>query len=155
MGDFRILIVEDEAILAMNEQKILSKLGYVVCGMTDNGRAAIEIAKRVEPDLILMDIRIRGPIDGIQTAECIRRFSDVPILYTTAYSDEDTMSRSRKTAHSHHLFKPWQPCDLQEAIETCLSRSGREDSEYTRPAFAQKDAVQDHHRNRCCAVKEG
>jgi CheY-like chemotaxis protein len=155
MGDFRILIVEDEAILAMNEQKILSRMGYQVCGVTDNGQTAVEIAKHRKPDLILMDIRIRGPIDGIQTAECIRRFSDVPILYTTAYSDEDTMSRLGKTAFSRHLFKPWQPNALKEAIEACRSRSGLNESEDIRLPFTSKDANAGHHSERCCFAKEG
>ena len=155
MGDFRILIVEDEAILAMNEQKILSRMGYQVCGVTDNGQTAVEITKCRKPDLILMDIRIRGPIDGVQTAERIRRFSDVPILYTTAYSDEDTVNRLRSTSFSRHLFKPWQPNDLKGAIEACRSRSGWKESEDVRLPFAQDDANAGNHRNRCSLVKEG
>jgi len=124
MSPFKILIVEDEAILAMNEQKLLQRMGYQVCGVTDNGRTAVEITRRDAPDLILMDIRIRGPIDGIQTAERIRRFSNVPVVYTTAYSDEDTLSRLQKTTFSRHLFKPFQVFDLQESIEASLAESG-------------------------------
>jgi two-component system, response regulator PdtaR len=119
MGDIRILIVEDEGILAMNEQKLLVRLGYEVCGVADNGETAVEMARRLAPDLILMDIRIRGPVDGVQTAERIRHFSDAPILFTTAFSDEDTLSRSGKTAFASHLFKPFQIRDLQAAIESC------------------------------------
>jgi two-component system, response regulator PdtaR len=118
MGDFRILIVEDEGILAMNEQRLLVRLGYQVCGVADNGESAVEMAKRHMPDFILMDIRIRGSMDGVQTAECIRRFSDAPILFTTAYSDEDTLMRSSKTAFTSYLFKPYQIRDLQAAIES-------------------------------------
>jgi CheY-like chemotaxis protein len=124
MGDFRILIVEDERILAMSEQRLLVRLGYQVCGVVDNG--AVELAKRHGPDLILMDIRIRGSMDGVQTAECIRCFSDVPILFTTAYSDEDTLSRLLKTEFASFLYKPYQIRDLQAAIESCRLRIHRE-----------------------------
>ncbi len=122
MGDLKILIVEDEAILAMNQERLLSRMGYQVCGVTDNGRTAVGIVKRSAPDLILMDIRIRGPIDGIQTAELIRLFSDVPVLYTTAYSDEETLIRLRNTSYSRYLFKPYQVEELQEAVEACRTQ---------------------------------
>jgi two-component system, response regulator PdtaR len=140
MGDFRILIVEDEGILAMNEQKCLLRLGYQVCGIADNGETAVELAKLHSPDIILMDIRIRGRLDGIQTAERIRRFSDTPILFTTAYSDEDTLSRSSKMAFAFYLDKPYQIRDLQEAIESCRSRTRRGDSAHNQENHAPENA---------------
>jgi CheY-like chemotaxis protein len=154
MSQFQILIVEDEAILAMNEQKLLQRMGYQVCGVTNNGKTAVEIARSRAPDLILMDIRIRGPIDGIQTAGRIRRFSDVPVLYTSAYSDEDTLIRLRNTPFSRHLFKPYQVEDLQEAIEAFRTESRWKASKKNQGSHAPANEDASQNRLRWCLAKE-
>ena len=118
----RILIVEDESILALNIQKLLVGLGYEVCGIAGAGDRAVELAKQHKPDLILMDIHLRGVKDGIQVAEQIHKFLEVPVVYTTAYSDDETIQRAKKTNPSAFLLKPFEIKDLQVTIELCYHK---------------------------------
>lgn len=119
MEKLRILIVEDEAILALNVQKLLSRLGYEVCGIASTGEEAVAMAGQFKPELIVMDIHLRGKTDGIQAAERIRSFLDVPIVYTTAFADDETLQRAKISEPSAYLLKPYEIRDLQVAIETC------------------------------------
>src|ERR687887_1774284 len=93
----RVLIVEDEGIVAVDIEKSLLDLGFEVCGIAASGADAIEEASKEQPDLVLMDIQIRGPLDGIQTAEWLRREQDVPIIYLTAHGDQETAGRAKQT----------------------------------------------------------
>jgi PAS domain S-box-containing protein len=122
MVKIRILIVEDEALLALSVQRLLNRLGYDAFGVAASGDEAVETARRERPDLIMMDIHLRGEMDGIQVAERIRDFLDVPIVYTTAFSDEETVERAKKTEPSAFLLKPYDTRDLQVTIEISYHR---------------------------------
>ena len=126
MEKLKILIVEDEALLALNVQRLLNNLGHDAFGIATSGEDAIEMAKKARPDLIMMDIHLRGKLDGIQVAERIRAFLDAPVIYTTAFSDEETLERAKKTEPSAFLLKPYEIKDLQVAIEICHYRYSAE-----------------------------
>lgn len=116
----KVLIVEDEGILALNVQKLLIKLGYDADAIASSGEEAVEKAEAFRPDIVLMDIRLHGKMDGIEAAEKIRNILDIPIVYTTAYSDEETTERAKFTEPSAYLLKPYDAKDLQVAIEVGL-----------------------------------
>lgn len=118
----RILIVEDETIVAMDVQECLENLGYVVPAIAVSGEEAITKANELRPDLILMDIRLRGEIDGIQAAEQIWDVLKIPIVYATGYSDRNTLSRTTSTAAFGYVLKPLEERELYVAIETALQR---------------------------------
>lgn len=117
-----ILIVEDEFIIALDlQQKILS-LGYNAPVIAANGIDAVQLVKELKPDLVLMDIVLAGPIDGIEAAERIKEFSSVPIIYTTSYSDRKILDRAKKTNAYAYVTKPYEVKDLVIAIEISIAR---------------------------------
>lgn len=116
----RIMLVEDETIIAMDVQQRLELLGYQVVSQAASGADAVGIAAETKPDLILMDIKIRGPMDGIETAAQIRELQDIPIIYLTAFADETTIKRARLTQAFGYLLKPFEDRELQSAIEIAL-----------------------------------
>lgn len=123
-----ILIVEDEAITAMDIKTRLSRMGYRVAGIAATGEQAIQLTEETHPDLILMDIKIKGPIDGIQTAELIHAQSNLPIIYLTAYADDATLQRAKLTGPSGYILKPFQERDLAISIEMALYKSKMENA---------------------------
>lgn len=122
----RILVVEDEYILAINLQESLESLGYTVLGMTDSAEEAIEKATELRPNLILMDIRLRGDMDGIQAAEQIWNNLQIPVIYVTGYSDKSTVERATLTSPFGYILKPIKEQELYIAIQTALNRYERE-----------------------------
>ena len=102
----RILVVEDEAIIAMDIELLLKRLGYEVIGSVNSGEAAICAAEDLKPDLILMDIILKGEIDGIESAREIMRNNDIPVIYLTANADTATVKRARDTASYGYITKP-------------------------------------------------
>jgi len=118
----RILIVEDEAITAMELEETLKRRGYEIAGTASSGAAAIRIAKEAWPDLILMDIRIEGKIDGIETANQINLFHDIPIIFLTAYSDDATLSRAIRTRSHSFMLKPFNEKELYSNIELAIRK---------------------------------
>jgi PAS domain S-box-containing protein len=117
-----ILIVEDERVVALDMAETLRELGYAVCGIAARGEDAIERAKALEPALVLMDVRLAGKLDGIQTAEAIREHRDVPVIYLTAHSDDETLHRAANTLASGYLVKPFKSPELHCAIEIALHK---------------------------------
>ncbi|HZW39072.1 MAG TPA: response regulator [Ignavibacteriaceae bacterium] len=115
-----ILIVEDERIVAMDIAASLRSLGYKVLGMVSSADEAIESALSTKPDLILMDIRLKGEKDGINAAEQIHQSFDVPIIYLTAYADEHTLQRAKLTEPYGYLLKPYEKRVLHSTIEMAL-----------------------------------
>lgn len=95
----KILVVEDEIIVAVNLGQKLKKLGYELVGITSSGEEAIQKAEENHPDLVLMDINIEGNLDGIETAEVLRNRFHTPVIYLTAYADESTLDRAKKRSH--------------------------------------------------------
>ena len=122
----RILVVEDESILAVYIRTSLESLGYQVTAVVDTGNLALLEVERQRPDLVLMDIRLKGDQDGIETAEKIYERFDVPVVYLTAYADDDTLQRAKQTASYGYLLKPFDEKDLRPAIEIALNRHSLE-----------------------------
>ncbi|HET8865111.1 MAG TPA: response regulator [Gracilimonas sp.] len=112
-----VMIVEDDLILNLLYESYLEKLGYDAEGELVYGKTAIEIAQKIKPDLILMDISLEGEIDGITAMKEIRKFSDVPVIYITGNSDPHHVQRAKETDYLDYLVKPIEFNDLKESIE--------------------------------------
>ncbi|MFB6357284.1 MAG: response regulator [bacterium] len=115
-----IYVVEDEGITAKQIKGYLEKLGNRVPFVTDNSDEAIDEVKNSEPDLVLMDINLNGTVDGIEATERIVEQSDVPVVYLTAYGDEQTVSRARKSGAEGLILKPINRDDLERIITIVL-----------------------------------
>ena len=113
----RILVVEDQRLIAADIENTLKKLGYVVVGNVSSGEDAIRASDQLRPELVLMDVKLRGEMDGIQAAEVIRDRFHVPVIYLTAYADEETILRAKKTAPFGYLVKPFNERELRATIE--------------------------------------
>lgn len=113
----RILIVEDEALIAEEIQDRLTRLGFVVVAIADTADKAIQAVEQHRPGLVLMDIQLKEPRDGIETAGYIRQHFQVPIVYLTAHSDQATLNRAKETAPFGYVLKPFQERELLVAIE--------------------------------------
>jgi PAS domain S-box-containing protein len=117
MKKAKILIVEDEAIIARNLKYKLEEFGYIVSGIVDSGQKALNSIKKIKIDLVLMDIMIHGKINGIETAKKIRSDFDIPVIYLTAYTDSDTIKEAKITEPFAYLCKPIKSEDLYAALE--------------------------------------
>ncbi len=117
-----VLIVEDEAVVAWSIQEALEKQGYQVIGIVASGEAAVEQAIAAQPGIIVMDIRIPGPIDGIDAAREIQHQLDVPIVFLTAHTDEATVERAMAVSPFGYLVKPFFPEQLNTAVDLALMR---------------------------------
>jgi CheY-like chemotaxis protein len=113
----RILIVEDEAVTSVMLEKTLKELGYEVVGSAFDGIEAINLARDKRPDIVLMDIRIQGDMDGIETAKRIYQQYKIPIIYLTAHSDDDTIRRAVESGPFGYLIKPFKERELYSNIE--------------------------------------
>jgi DNA-binding response OmpR family regulator len=120
----RALIVEDEVLIAEELRERLSRLGFSVIGAVDSADEGIAIATRESPDLVLMDIRLRGEKDGVQAAQEIREQVDVSIVYVSAHSDLLTVERAKQTDHDGFILKPFHRRELQSVIEVAMLRRG-------------------------------
>lgn len=116
----RILIVEDEAVIALDMAEHLRAAGYEVVGIAASGERAIELAAETKPDLIMMDIVIKGVMDGVDAARVIHERSDVPIIFLTAYGDKETLDRAKLVGPSSYLLKPFRPSALRTSVEVSL-----------------------------------
>ncbi len=122
----KILIVEDESLIAMDIESRLSSLGYEVPAVVDNGSEALRIVADIRPDLVMMDIIIKGEMDGVETADVLRCKFDVPVIYLTSHTDKKTMDRANRTQPFGYLPKPFNETMLQTSIETALYKHGME-----------------------------
>ncbi|MGV3559769.1 response regulator [Larkinella arboricola] len=116
----QILVIEDEAILAMDLSDTLEEEGYYVIGVANNGRKALELFKTQRVDLVICDIQLKGDWDGIDTISRIQALRSVPVIYTTARSDKNTLERAKHTFPSAYLTKPILISNLRIAIELAL-----------------------------------
>ena len=137
MSQISVLIVEDEVIVAENLSSKLEKLGYTVIGMAINGHEAVEMALAHRPQLVLMDIKLQGELDGIATVEKIKKHLDIPVIYLTAHSDPNTLSRAKISKPYGYVLKPFDERDLATQIELALykheaDRRVREQREWLR-----------------------
>jgi len=120
MTEARILVVEDEGIVAIELQEILEGLGYDVPVVVATGEEAIEETENTRPDLVLMDITLEGDMDGIEATERIRARFDIPVIYLTAYADDKTLQRAAITEPAGYLLKPFDEGELRTTIEIAL-----------------------------------
>jgi PAS domain S-box-containing protein len=122
----RVLVVEDEALVAEEIRDRLERLMVDVVAVADSGEQAIRMVDETRPDLVLMDIRLKGALDGIQAAALIRERHDVPVVYLTAHSDPSTLDRAMRGAPFGYVLKPFQEKDLRIAIASAMSRARSE-----------------------------
>lgn len=120
MSNVKILVVEDESIVAMDIKHRAEGLGYSVTGITPSGEGAIQKAAETLPDLVLMDIVLKGDMDGVEAAQKIRDSLDIPVVYLTAYSDEKTLKRAKVTEPFGYIIKPFEDRELHSAVEVAL-----------------------------------
>jgi DNA-binding response OmpR family regulator len=121
MDKTRILIVEDEGIVALDLENRMRDLGYAVAAVVPSGEEAIEEAARTQPDLVVMDIRLRGSINGIEAARAICGRFDTPVVYLTALGDEETVQRAFEVPGAYgYAGKPFDDTELHATIEMAL-----------------------------------
>ncbi len=118
----KVLIVEDEAITALELEYHLQQLGYQVVDKVVSGEQAVRRASALRPDLILMDVHLEGTMDGIEAAQLIRESQDVPVVFLTAFGDEQTLNRANATGPFGYVIKPFQESELRANIEVALSK---------------------------------
>ena len=118
----KILIVEDEMLISMEIKQKLHSMGYAVVGQVISGESAIQKAGEEKPDLILMDIRLKGEMDGITAAKKIMELYDIPIIFLTAHSDKATLERAIAISPSGYLLKPFKRRELMTNIEMSLHK---------------------------------
>lgn len=126
MSTARILVVEDESIVSRDIQNTLKKLGYEIAGSATNYEKAIELANSENPDLILMDIMLKGDKSGVEAAETINETLNIPIIFLTAYADESTLSRAKTTLPFGYILKPFKEIDLRSGIEMAIYKHAKE-----------------------------
>ena len=120
MNNERILIVEDEKIIAIDLQRRLERFGYSVVGMAGEGEAAVSLALELSPDIILMDIMLAGKMDGIEAAKAIKAAKDIPFIFLTAYTDEKTLERAKEVEPYGYILKPFKERELYTTIDIAL-----------------------------------
>lgn len=118
----RILVVEDEGIVAADIEHTLVELGYEVAGACASAEDALHKASQLPVDLVLMDIRIQGALDGVDTAELLRERFGIPVIYLTAHAEPDTVARAARTEPQGYLLKPFKQAELQTSITIALAR---------------------------------
>jgi two-component system, response regulator PdtaR len=122
MTQASILVVEDEGIVAQEIKSRLEKAGYAVCGVAHEGERAVSDAEKFNPDLVLMDIRLKGRMDGIEAAGLIRERFNIPVVYLTAYTDPATLERAKVMEPFGYVVKPFETRSLMVSIEIALHR---------------------------------
>ena len=120
MEKTRILIVEDEGLIARDIEDMVRNAGYEVCSVVGTGEDAIKKAETTHPDLILMDIILRGAMDGVEAAEKIREQFNIPVIYLTAHTDENTLERAKLTEPLGYTLKPVEQKELMTVMEMAL-----------------------------------
>ena len=122
MTGTRILVAEDESLIAEALRNTLEKMGLIVTGVVASGEDAIARAEETSPDLVLMDIRLRGNLDGIEAAGTIHDRFDIPVIYLTAHSDDATVNRAKRTGPFGYLLKPFSGRELRVTVEMALQK---------------------------------
>ncbi len=127
VDDTTILIVEDENIVALDLKNKLEGLGYRVLNTVSTGEEAIKIADLFYPDIILMDVMLKGELDGIEAAELIKRKFDIPIIFLTAYTDKKTLERAKLVQPYGYISKPFKEEDIRLNIEIAVHKHQNKD----------------------------
>lgn len=132
----RVLIVEDDLLLSMVEERLIKKLGFDVIGKIDNGSEAIKKAEELEPDIIVMDISLKGEMDGIETMQVIRENSSVPVIYLSGSGDRYSYERAKKTNFIEFLTKPVTSGELKPSLFAALDhKNGSNNSDSSARQF--------------------
>jgi DNA-binding LytR/AlgR family response regulator len=126
MSKVNVLVVEDESIVSKDIQYSLKKIGYNVIGAAPTGERAVELAEELNPDIILMDIMLKGKITGIEASAQIKEKLNIPVIFLTAYADENTLSKAKITEPYAYIIKPFKEIDLHTSIEMALYKHGKE-----------------------------
>src|SRR5579871_1627690 len=126
MNKARILLVEDEKVVAADIEECVKSLGYEVVGAAATGTQALRLAVQTEPDLVLMDIKLKGSLDGIEVAGALYEQLQIPVVYLTAHADAEILERAKKTAPSGYVLKPFDDRSLRTAIELAFEQHRRE-----------------------------
>ena len=121
-----VLIVEDEALVALELRENVERLGHEVIEITDNAERAVSLALKNRPDLVIMDVRLSGKMDGIEAASVIRRSADIPVVFLTAYSGDEMLTRATQSGPYGYLLKPVQERQLESAIRVAMHRHRRD-----------------------------
>ncbi|MEW6586493.1 MAG: response regulator, partial [Nitrospirota bacterium] len=116
----RIMVVEDESVTAISIKTSLEEMGYAVSGIYESGEAAVKNARDEKPDLVLMDITLKGAIDGIKAARKIPLGHRIPVVYLTAHADEQTLRQAKMTEPFGYIVKPFDDRELKVAVEIAL-----------------------------------
>jgi DNA-binding LytR/AlgR family response regulator len=124
----KILVVEDEMIIGAKISMHLTALGYEVTGILPRGEEVLNHVKENKPDIILLDIHLKGKMDGIETAALVEQYFQIPVIYLTANADEATFNRAKTTRPAAFISKPFKKLDLQRAIELTISRMAEQDT---------------------------
>ena len=119
----KIYIIEDEPLIAETIKTALEKEGYIILGMTDNAKEALFDIEQLQPDLIIVDITLDGKMDGIEMVEHLKKKSDIPFIYLTSHSDDETLERVKHTEPSGYIVKPFNEKTLKSNIELALYKN--------------------------------
>ena len=122
----KIMVVDDEVAIGLQLEDRLSHMGYDVVGRASSGQAAIEMSKRFKPDLILMDIVMTGKLDGIAAAEIIKEELDIPVIFLTAYAEDEFIERAKYVEPFGYIVKPFQEREIKASIEVALYKKEME-----------------------------
>ncbi len=126
MSKTNVLVVEDESIVSKDIQLSLKKLGYHVVGAASTGEKALDLVRSEKPDIVLMDIMLKGDVSGIDTAEIVKKEFGIPVIFLTAYADESTLSRAKVTEPYGYIIKPFKEIDLHTSIEMAVYKHKKE-----------------------------
>lgn len=118
----KILIVEDEQVVAMDIESQLIELGYEVIGVASTGMEAWQLAEEKRPDLVLMDIQLHGSYDGIAVAHQMIERWQIPVVFVTAYANHNVIARAEEVQHDGYLRKPYNSRDLSHAVQRALEK---------------------------------
>lgn len=140
------MIVEDEMIIGANISLQLSKLGYEVTGIVSRGEEAISHVRQSRPDIVLMDIQLKGALDGIETVNQMHRENNIPVIYLTANADEENFERAKSTNPYAFISKPFKKLDLQHAVDLTMERLNRNSGDIQKEEtcispFVQSDSI--------------
>lgn len=118
----RIMIVEDDAIIALGLKKQLSDLGYSVQSIVSNGKEALDLIRLIEPDLVFIDVNIPGEYDGIETAKQIYRLYHIPLIICSGYEKQEIIKKTSNCGNCGYLFKPYSEREVENEINSVFSK---------------------------------
>ena len=157
---YKILIVEDEMIIAANISLQLTTLGYEVTGIITRGEEALMHFRQNKPDIVLLDIQLKGDLDGIETAKLMQKESEIPIIYLTANADEAHFNKAKSTNPYAFISKPFKKLDLQRAIELTINRIGEKNTtenqahlDSEQDPFIMEDSIFVRHQDKMVKVQ--